>query len=252
MSLTLLCGLPGSGKSLYLLQLGARLANKFRLGIVTNVPLDYVAFRRYCGMCGYHWLGHQIDTHNVVSKPGLESADELYSYHNCICIVDELGIFFNAREYAKMSKKVIYDLAQHRKSGLHIVGACQYFEQVDRSFRQLCNTAIHCSGITVYDRHLRNEKLIWKNYFWFTPKNYESWMADKKAQRPGPGGFVRTRFQYTQKVESGRLKAVDYQAFKCFKSFNRLESAKAFDNPYSISLFQEVNYANFPIFSSGK
>lgn len=79
-------------------------------------------------------------------------------------------------------------------------------------------------------------------YFWFSPKNYEAWLLDRKAQRAGPGGFVRTRFQYTQKVESGRLKQPDYQAFKCFKSFDRLESSKAFVNPYHIDLFQEVNY----------
>jgi hypothetical protein len=247
MALVLICGLPGSGKSLYQLVYGLRLANKLRSTIVSNVPFDFPALRRYCGMMQYGWLAHCIDNNLIHVLPGVENVSDLFRFRNAVLLIDEAGVFFPARSFASIPKSVLVDLAQTRKGGLNIVSACQYFEQVDKSFRMLATRAIHCQGVTMYCPKLRNEKLIYKQSYHFDPITYEAWLVDKKARRPGIGGFVRTRFQYAQKCESGVLKPSDYQAFKCFKSFDRLETAKAFENPYLPDPFIEVNHhSNFP------
>ena len=241
MGLAVVCGLPGTGKSLYQVIYGCRLANKMRSKLVTNIPIDYPQLRRYCGMMGYGWLAHCIDTQQIIVLPGMDNVNQVFEQRDAVVLLDEAGVFFPARSFASLDKAVLVNLAQMRKGGLHIVAACQYFEQIDKAFRMLASRVIHCAGTTMYDAKLKNEKLVFKNYLHFDPQAYELWLGDKKARKGGIGGFIRTR-SAALKVESGLLKAADYQAFKVFRSFDRLESAKAFENPYEMQLFHEVNH----------
>jgi len=243
MTLSILCGLPGTGKSLYQVHYGCKLANQMRCNLVSNVPLDFPALRKYCGMMGYGWLAHLIDSNQVVVIPGMQNVSEIFAHKNAVVLLDEAGVFFPARSFASMPKNVLVDLAQMRKGGLNIVAACQYFEQIDKAFRMLATRAIHCAGLSQYDRSLKAPRLVMKNYFHFDPITYESWLADKKARRPGIGGFVRTRFQYAQRCESSPLNKKDLQAFKVFRSFDRLENASAYSNPYRLIPYQEINWA---------
>jgi len=244
MALIIVAGLPGTGKSLHQFHYACKQANRNRSILVSNVPFNFPAFRRYCGLMNYGWLAHCIDSNRIIVKPGIENVCELFEYKNAWLLIDELGVFFNARSFTSMPKKILFDLAQTRKSAINIVGACQYWEQIDKSFRLLATTAIHTCGMTTYSRELKNEALIFKKHIYFDPIKYERWLEDKKARSGGIGGFFRTRFQYAIRVEEGRLKEPDYQAFKCFKSFDRLESAKAFQNPYFQFPYQEVSFAD--------
>jgi hypothetical protein len=240
MGLAVICGLPGTGKSLYQIIYGCRLANKMRSRLVTNIPIDFPELRRYCGMCGYGWLGHCIDTNQITVLPGMDNVAQIFSQRDAVVLLDEAGVFFPARSFASLDKKILVDLAQMRKGGLHIVAACQYFEQIDKAFRMLASRVIHCAGTTIYDGKLKNERLVFKTYLHFDPQAYELWLADKKARKGGLGSFIRTRMAAT-KTEQGMLKPSDYQAFKVFRSFDRLENAEAFRNPYEMPLFHEVN-----------
>jgi hypothetical protein len=244
MALIIIAGLPGTGKSLQQFHYACKMANRNRSILVSNVPFNFPAFRRYCGLMNYGWLAHCIDSNQIIVKPGVENICELFEYRNAWLLIDELGVFFNARAFGSMPKKILFDLAQTRKSAINIVGACQYWEQIDKSFRLLSTTAVHSCGMTIYSRELKNEALILKKLIYFDPIKYERWLEDKKARSGGLGGFFRTRFQYAIRVEEGRLKEADYQAFKCFKSFDRLESAKAFENPYFQKPYQEINFAD--------
>lgn len=246
MGLAVVCGLPGTGKSLYQVIYGCRLANKMRTRLVTNIPIDFPQLRRYCGMMGYGWLAHCIDSNQITVLPGMDNVNQVFEQRDAVVLLDEAGVFFPARSFASLDKAVLVNLAQMRKGGLHIVAACQYFEQIDKAFRMLASRVIHAAGTTMYDAKLKNEKLVFKNYLHFDPQAYELWLGDKKARKPGLGGFIRTRMA-AQKVESGILKAVDYQAFKIFKSFDRLENASALENPYSQEPYQQVNAPVLPL-----
>jgi hypothetical protein len=236
-------GLTGAGKSLYQISFGCYLANKLRKTIASNIPLDYEALRRYCGMKGYGWLAHCIDRDKIKVLPGADSLEELLAQENSVILLDEAGIFFPARSFQSMNKNVIRDLAQVRKGASDVVWAAQYFEMVDKIFRMLCHRVVHCQGVSTYCPKLRNDKLVIKNYYHFDPVTYEAWLADSKARRPGLAGQIRTRLFYSAKVETGMVKKADIQAFSVFRSFERLDkSHSTFGNPYYMPPFHQVTY----------
>lgn len=236
-------GLTGAGKSLFQISFGCYLANKLRKTISSNIPLDYEALRRYCGLMGYGWLAHCIDMDRVKVLAGEENLEELLSQKNSVILLDEAGIFFPARNHQSMNKNIIQDLAQVRKGASDVVWAAQYFDMVDRTFRMLAHRVVHCQGVSTYCPELRNDKLVIKNYYHFDPQTYQTWLTDSKARRAGIGGQIRTRFIYAAKVETGFLTEADRQAFGVFRSFDRLDKEhETFSNPYLMEPFQQVSY----------
>jgi hypothetical protein len=229
------CGLGGSGKSLYQLHFACKLANRKRTILVSNLALNLEELHKYCGMLKYGWLAHQIEMDRVHQLPGLDNVLKLFEYRRATILLDEAGIYFNTRHYAKMPPEVLAAMAQLRHDGNDLIWAAQYFEQVDKSFRMLCHRSTHAYGVSRYSPSLKNDELTFRNWATFDPISYEKWLEDKKARSLGLGGFIRTRMA-AMKVESGLLRAIDRQAFKCFSSFDRVEDAKAHGNPYTLHL----------------
>jgi len=63
--------------------------------------------------------------------------DELLKFSHCDIIIDEVGIFFDAKNWDKISLEARIWLAQGEKSGIEIYGTAQNFEQVAPDFRRL-------------------------------------------------------------------------------------------------------------------
>jgi hypothetical protein len=236
------CGLGGSGKSLYQLHFACKLANRKRTILVSNLALDLEELHKYCGMLKYGWLAHQIEMNRVHQLPGLDNVLKLFEYRRATILLDEAGIYFNTRHYAKMPPEVLAAMAQLRHDGNDLIWAAQYFEQVDKSFRMLCHRSTHAYGVSRYSPTLKNDELTFRNWATFDPISYEKWLEDKKARSLGLGGFIRTRMA-AMKVESGLLRPIDRQAFRCFSSFERVEDAKIHSNPYTLHLkpYQQVS-----------
>jgi hypothetical protein len=229
------CGLGGSGKSLYQLHFACKLANRKRTILVSNLALNLEELHKYCGMLKYGWLAHQIEMNRVHQLPGLDNVLKLFEYRRATILLDEAGVYFNTRHYAKMPPEVLAAMAQLRHDGNDLIWAAQYFEQVDKSFRMLCHRSTHAYGVSRYSPSLKNDELTFRNWATFDPISYEKWLEDKKARSLGLGGFIRTRMA-AMKVESGLLREIDKQAFRCFSSFERVEDAKAHGNPYTLHL----------------
>jgi hypothetical protein len=229
------CGLGGSGKSLYQLHFACKLANRKRTILVSNLALNLEELHKYCGMLKYGWLAHQIEMNRVHQLPGLDNVLKLFEYRRATILLDEAGVFFNSRNYAKMPPQVLAAMAQLRHDGNDLIWAAQYFDQVDKSFRMLCHRSTHAYGVSRYSPRLKNDELTFRNWATFDPNSYEKWLEDKKARSPGIGGFIRTRMA-AMKVESGLLREIDRQAFKCFSSFDRVEDARIHTNPYTLHL----------------
>jgi hypothetical protein len=171
----------------------------------------------------------------VHQLPGLDNVLKLFEYRRATIILDEAGVYFNTRHYAKMPPEVLAAMPQLRHDGNDLIWAAQYFEQVDKSFRMLCHRSTHAYGVSRYSPRLKNDELTFRNWATFDPISYEKWLDDKKARSLGLGGFIRTRMA-AMKVESGLLREIDRQAFRCFSSFDRVEDAKAHGNPYTLHL----------------
>lgn len=236
------CGLPGSGKSLYQLHRACELANRKRTILVSNLALDLEHLHKYCGLRKFGWLAHQIEMDRIFCLPGIDNVEELFGFKRATIILDEAGVFFNSRAYAKMPPSILASMAQLRHDANDLIWAAQYFDQVDRAFRMLSCEVTHAAGQSSYSKILKNEQLRWRKWLTFDPASYEKWLNDKKARSPGLGGYFRTKV-IAKRIDEGMLRACDRQAFKAFSSFDRVEDGFAKSNPYTLHLkpFHQVS-----------
>jgi hypothetical protein len=225
MTITAILGEIGSGKSLKLLEHAAELANNKRKRLVLNFAIDMKAFRKWASMKNYGWLCYLIDSNQVVmlQLSNYQELCEIFSRPSTVVCVDEAQIFFNSRNFKGTPLNVLADLCLSRHDGVDVVWCAQVDTHVDIQFRQLTQYFIYSRGMTKYDKELRNEKLIAKFYFYYTGSTYELWCSDLKARRRNISGTLKTWLQYASKVEFSPLRKVDYQLFKCYSSFNRLD-----------------------------
>jgi hypothetical protein len=84
-------------------------------------------------------------------------------------MLDELHLFFNAREWAKTGKGALYYLSQHRKCGDDVIWVTQFIENVDKQFRSVTQDF-------TYVRNFKNEKFmsLFQSLPWFGYATYQS------------------------------------------------------------------------------
>lgn len=156
----------------------------------------------------------------VIEIVNPEKLETLMIPESVICL-DEAGVFLNARDFGKTSRRLLADLAQSRKDGCDLIWAAQFDGQVDRQFRQLTQFWWHCRGYTKWNKQMRRPELTWKSRYYFMADDYDIWINNPKLRL----SFFKTRLVYATLIEEGGLTKADYQLFKCFDSFRRLDSA---------------------------
>jgi hypothetical protein len=229
MSIFQVTGATGSGKTFFMLQYACELANTYRKALRANFSLDLRELRKYCGMRGFDWLAHCIDRGEVTcvdfrTDPNLFYA--LLEQPNTVVLLDEAQTCFPARGWqSDLKKKLIFlnGLQQHRKGGIELIWTAPIENQCDSQFVDMAHTIIQARGVSTKSVVTGNNLLKWKVYFIFDRANYELWKADKKAQKSGLGGYIRTRFQYADRIIQGTLNKYDYQLFRAFPSFGRVD-----------------------------
>lgn len=154
----------------------------------------------------------------VIEIVNPEHLETLMIPESVICL-DEAGVFLNARDFSKTSKRLLADLAQSRKDGCDLVWAAQFDGQVDRQFRQLTQFWWHCRGFTLYNKKMRRPELVWKERHYFMADDYDMWVNNPKVR----ADWIKTRFAYASATVSGFLSSADKQLFNCFDSFSRLD-----------------------------
>jgi len=132
-------GIESSGKSLYMMMILSKIVRRnakwykstgIQRPILVNFPLASPFLK---------W----IQSHKGVSVLYWENVDDLIQYENCDIFIDELGNYFDARNWENLSLNARKWLTQGAKRGIEIYGACQDFAQVDKAFRRLVNHLIH-------------------------------------------------------------------------------------------------------------
>lgn len=135
-------GIESSGKSLYMMMVLSRIVKRnakwFKKTqvvrpILLNFPLS-VEYTKWCEDLGIKILYW-------------ENIDDLIQHENCDIFIDELGNYFDARNWENLSLNARKWLTQGAKRGIEIYGACQDFAQVDKAFRRLVNHLIHIKKI---------------------------------------------------------------------------------------------------------
>lgn len=143
MSIHVILGKPGSGKSLYATsRVLEELINGNR-NIVTNLPIHLGRLNEYVQI-----LHPNLDC-RLVQRLRLLDDDEIKSFwefrgpdgdkgeNGVAYFLDEAHIAFNAREWATLGKKALHYLSQHRKLGDVVWPITQAAPNLDKQFRSV-------------------------------------------------------------------------------------------------------------------
>lgn len=113
-------GLPGSGKTFWLVKMAIEYLKK-GLAVFANFPI------KGC---------RQFD-----------SFESLLNLRNCLIIVDEANLWLPSRLWEKIPPWVLYRLAQTRKYQTDIFWSSQTPDRVDKTLREITNLYGHCKQI---------------------------------------------------------------------------------------------------------
>lgn len=170
----------GSGKSLYAVEWGLELANRFQKNLVVNFPLDQKAVKLYCKAKGLKWFLRcgrviQIDVYNDLLElfhiPN-RSGSGFTLNRNSVTIFDEGGIAANSRSWASISKEFYKYLFQLRKLDVHLLLIFQFEEQVDKQFRLTIQRWCVCKSSGFYDKKLRKPRILSRLVYHYDPEKF--------------------------------------------------------------------------------
>jgi Zonular occludens toxin (Zot) len=227
MSVSCVYGLPGAGKSHFSLFYGLSLCEKFGKTLVTNYLLDLDKISHYCYLMGYFDFLNRLGKEGIVYISADTHAGDFLSVRNSVIVLDEAGIYFPARGFKDTPKKLLADLCQVRHDASMLLCIAQAEKQIDIQIRNLSWEVFQCRGLSVYDKKLNNQKLIFKNIYRFDKDRYEVYMNDPKI-RKNP---LKSRL-CSNKTWQGPLTCADLYLFSCFDSFGRLDQNQAHDDDY--------------------
>lgn len=214
------CGVPGSGKTLYLLKRFFVPALKAQRNIYTNI--EGLNIYRMAEIFGFDALECSRLVHPLCdpNDPDRDLERIRYFYEdypdkalrpdNSIFIIDEAQNYFGSRDFKEQySNDLIKYITRHRHYGHDVVWATQVIESVDISFRR--NTAItyalrrmehlgakSSSFVYVFDRCDLEKRHLTRNIFGFDKKYfqcYDSYVAeDVKEKRKSYNIFLHSPF----------------------------------------------------------
>ena len=232
MSITGIYGLPGRGKSLFMLQYGLELANKYKLRLVTNFELNPDALAFYCKINNLKWLFDNIPKGVIYYVSANKNFAQFVQISNSVILLDEMGIYAPSSQSWTLPAEAHNAIANNRKRMQHIVYCAQYPSQVNSSLHQVCSQILYAEGACVYDEKLGNDKLVFKDVHLFNPPEFKVWFDDPKIRKNPVKVWV-----LAMKHWKGVLNCFDAATFDIYDSFGLLE-----EQDFNLSENDEFGY----------
>jgi len=156
MSIHIITGKPGAGKSLYGVHMVIKQLRETQRNVVTNLPIDLAKLNQY--------LNLKFPTENLcaVTRVRILTDDQIRSFwnyrglsdepkeidgarglslgeapHGVCYVLDEAHIAFNSRDWATLGRGAINYMSQHRKLGDIIFPITQAAGNLDKQFRSV-------------------------------------------------------------------------------------------------------------------
>lgn len=218
MPFTAIYGLPGRGKSLLMLQHGLRIAEKYKLRIVTNFNLDPIALAYYCKINNFMWLWENIPKGIVYYVSSNKNFAQFLQIQRAVILLDEMGLYAPSAQSWTLPAEAFNAVANNRKMCQHIVYCAQYPSQVHSSLHDICSEILYAEGTTMWDEKLGNERLLFKDCHLFMPSEFKVWFRDPKIRKNPIKVWV-----LATKHWKGIISALDAHTFRIYDSFGLLE-----------------------------
>lgn len=210
-------GPQGSGKSFSTFKLICEAANELEYDLCFNFTINLEALYYYCLDSGYYWLLSRI-LHNKVRCRFSEELDGFMDLPKTIYVMDEAGVYMNSREFQRIPKKFLHDLAQVRHDSKVLVWCAQYSDMVDRVLRELTAGYCQCLSTTKPSKKLGNYELYWQRLYIFNSRQYRIFLNKVDSKLSGFKFWMNARrladFHY-----EGLLSDNDRLIFDIYSSF---------------------------------
>ncbi len=218
MPVTGIYGLPGRGKSLWMLQWGLKLANKYQLRVVTNFQLDPVQLAYYLKINNFKWLLDNMPRGVFYYVSSNNNFAQFLPIPNAVILLDEMGLYAPSCQSWTLPAEAHNAVANNRKRLQHIIFAAQYPTQVHSSIHKICSEIIYAEGVVVWSDKLRNDSLMFKDVHLFKPAEFDVWYNNPRLRKNPIKSMV-----LAEKHWKGIISAEDAQTFRAYDSFGLLE-----------------------------
>lgn len=131
MSIHILTGLPGSGKTYVLVRKALEFLDR-DIPVYSNFLLNVPEDKKYL-----------VHYYNKMS--------DLINLERGVVLMDEAQIYFNSRKWETLDERLQYKFQQHRKDGLDIWGTVQDIRRLDVIVRELVSHYYECSKLIASD-----------------------------------------------------------------------------------------------------
>jgi len=159
MSINLLTGLPGSGKTTALVAIALQALSEEK-NVYTHFHIETNSAHLF------RWRG----------------LDELAKITDGIIILDEAQVWFNSRNWKDLPDELQYKLQQHRKQGVHIWATVQNIARLDTVMRELVSNFYVCKRVFVIPFfHPKNKNDI--RFAFYNIKEFQPEDAQKKERK---------------------------------------------------------------------
>jgi hypothetical protein len=172
-NLTAIVGQFGTGKSLYLLELGLRLANLLKKKLVVNFPINVVEVKKFCYAARLDWFyacGRIIQLDWNIDS--FEKLPQLLSFGSSVICFDEAGILINARNWRHHSQQFFESLNQLRSKNVHLILAFHFLDQVDKHLRMVIQHWIYCRAKSDPEPGWTIPKLKWRGTYHYDAESF--------------------------------------------------------------------------------
>ena len=169
----------GGGKSLRAVELAIRFANRTRKPLVFNFPVNETAIRAYARSLGYFWVSSCA---RILYVDLFDDINRLWTYRNSVFVLDEAGIFANARLWKSLSKDFLKNLVQVRKLNVHLIIVFQYIDQVDKQIRQNIQHWVWCRSWSIYSNKLQAPRMFARFAFHYDVEKFLRLQEDTRAR----------------------------------------------------------------------
>jgi hypothetical protein len=211
MSVTIISGLTGTGKTYFMTKLALKHAIAF-----PDMPI----------YANYH-INNDLFPKKIEY---FDDPEKLSDISHALVLIDDGAIWFNNRRWHEFSYDLQYKIINNRKDGLKIYVTTQYFEGIESTIRENCHFYYEC------------EKLIGSGEFskkiWgiIRVRQYYPRLHDKIRRKPLSSKYFLLRKKYTdmydtyekitRKMSIDKKNEVKYSK-KLFRKYNKIEKKRS-------------------------
>lgn len=219
MSINIICGLTGSGKTYLMSKIGIELLDK----AAADVNLY---------TCGFHITHPNPEMQQRIFY--VNDLKKLTELNRGIVLIDEIGIWFSARQWNKLDPRIQYKFQQHRKDGLIIYGTTQWFDSIDRVIRQLTHRYFEVRKI------VSSEETAARVWGLLKMSEYKPWQYDKTRRYAIDTEYFFIRKRYCEAYDTFEKVVPSQKKIGTNKKSEKVKKEKgAFVKTYQKRLLQK-------------